>query len=460
MTSPDAAHKLPLHVLTSRLKAGDLRAADLLDACLREIEASNPRLNAYITVTADHARAQAEAADREIAAGRCRGALHGIPISLKDLIDVEGLATTAASRVRDGHRAEADAAVVTRLKEAGAVLIGKTNLHEFAFGTTSEDSAYGPARNPFDPGRSPGGSSGGSAAAVATGMCVASVGTDTGGSIRIPAAACGVVGLKPALGDVPCDGVVPLSRTLDHVGPLARTVLDAALMWEILAAQPARAWTPWPDPIRFAVPEPYFLDRLEVDVRRRFDEACGRLRSAGHSIQRVAIAEAGLISSVYLHIVLAEAAAIHAETLQSMPERYVEAVRTRLEMGRYVLAEDYVRAMRGREQIRRGVDAALAGADALLLPTLAITAPPLGLASVEIDGVREPVRSLTLRLTQPFNLSGHPAVSLPMGLSASGLPCGCQLVGPQQRTGDLLRLALACEAQVAPGSGSVGGGSG
>jgi aspartyl-tRNA(Asn)/glutamyl-tRNA(Gln) amidotransferase subunit A len=461
MTSPAEVHKRPLHVTAPSVRARELRSRDLLEACLREIEASNPALNAFITVMAEEARAAADRADREIAAGHYRGPLHGIPISLKDLIDVAGVPTTAASRVREGHTAAADATVVSRLRDAGAVLVGKTNLHEFAFGTTSDESAYGPARNPHDPRRSPGGSSGGSAAAVFTGMCLGSIGTDTGGSIRIPSAACGIVGLKATLGEIPCGGVVPLSRTLDHVGPMARTVLDVALMWEVMAGRGAGpAWEARIPPLRLAIPEPYFLERLDADVRLRFSEACDRLREAGHTIDRAPLAAAAFVPTVYLHIVLAEAAAIHAATLERAPERYVPAVRTRLEMGRYVLGEDYVRAMRGREEVARGVDAALTGVDALILPALAIPAPVLGASSVDVEGIQEPVRALTLRLTQAFNLSGHPALSIPMGLTPEGLPCGFQLVGRRGATRALLQAALACEGQVSPGPGSVGGGTG
>lgn len=452
---------LSIAVLADRLRARELRAVDLVEACLQEIERRRD-LNAFIAVFADAARAQAEEADREMAAGRSRGPLHGIPVSLKDLIDVAGVPTTAASRVREGHRASVDAPLVTRLRQAGAVLIGKTNLHEFAFGTTTEDSAFGAARNPFDPARSPGGSSGGSAIAVATGMCVASVGTDTGGSIRIPAAACGIVGLKPTFGEIPIAGVVPLSESLDHAGPMTRGVLDAALMYDVLAGRAASAgeWNPAAAPLHFIVPEPFYLDRLDSDVRARFAEACGRLRDAGHRVTRGAIEHAALVPSVYLPIVMAEAAAYHAATLESMPERYVPAVRTRLEMGRYVLGEDYVRAMRGRDALTAAVDAALGEADALLLPSLAIPPARLGAASVEIDGIKEPVRAITLRLTQTFNITGHPALSLPMGSTRDGLPCGCQIVARRGATRQLLRIALACEDQIGFGPGSVGGGTG
>ena len=217
------------------MREGRATSRSLTEGCLAAISGRNTELNAFITVTADDALRQAQAADGERTAGIDRGPLHGIPISLKDLIDVEGVPTTAASRVRDGHVARVDAAVTARLRRAGAVFLGKTNLHEFAFGTTNEDSAYGPARHPLDPSRSPGGSSGGSAVSVATGMALASIGTDTGGSIRIPAAACGLVGLKPSFGEIPLNGVVPLSSSFDHVGPLCRSVEDARLIYEVLA---------------------------------------------------------------------------------------------------------------------------------------------------------------------------------------------------------------------------------
>jgi aspartyl-tRNA(Asn)/glutamyl-tRNA(Gln) amidotransferase subunit A len=291
-------------------------------------------------------------------------------------------------------------------------------------------------------------------------MCVASLGTDTGGSIRIPSSACGTVGLKPTLGEVPTDGVVPLSTTLDHVGPMTRNVMDAALVFEALTGQPPRESAGEGTRFRFGVPEPYYLERLDVDVRARFEEACARLREEGHTIDTVAIAHAELVAPIYLHIVMAEAAAYHAATLETMPERYVPSIRLRLEMGRYVLGEDYVRAMRGRDVLRASVDAAMGDRAALLLPTLPIPAPPLGAASVDVGGATEPLRAVMLRLTQTFNLSGHPAMSLPMGVTRSGLPCGCQIVGHRGATSELLRVALACEAQIAPGSGSVGGGAG
>jgi aspartyl-tRNA(Asn)/glutamyl-tRNA(Gln) amidotransferase subunit A len=445
-----------------RLRARELTAVRVTEECLRRIEADNPRLNAFILVLGDQALRQAREADRELAAGHDRGPLHGVPISIKDLLDMRGLPTTAASRVREGHVAERDAPAIAHLRQAGAVFIGKTNLHEFAFGTTNEDSAFGPARNPHDATRSPGGSSGGSAASIAAGMALASIGTDTGGSIRVPAAACGTVGLKPSLGEVSIDGVVPLSRTLDHVGPLTQSVSDACLVYHALLGD-AHVTIPAPVPmhgLRLAVPRKYFCDVLDDEVRARFEEALDRLRTAGAHIDAIEIHHAQDLAPVYLHLVLADAAAFHAATLEAVPERYTPPVRTRLEMGRYILAEDYVRALAGRERLRREVDAALAQHDALVLPTLPIPAPLIGATSVQIGKTAEPVRNVMLRLTQLFNVTGHPAMSIPCGVTAAGLPCGIQLAGGRMQTDALIKVALACEPHIGSGWSPRSGGSG
>jgi aspartyl-tRNA(Asn)/glutamyl-tRNA(Gln) amidotransferase subunit A len=420
--------------------------------CLDRIEERNSSINAYITVFAEQALAEARQADAEIARGGYRGALHGVPISLKDLIDVEGVPTTAASRVRDGHLAARTARTAARLRDAGAVFLGKTNLHEFALGPTSEESAFGPVRHPLEPSRSAGGSSGGSAASVLDGQAYGSIGTDTGGSVRIPAAACGLVGLKPSIGEVPVDLVVPLSTTMDHVGPLSRSVEDAGILYDALCGVATGPREPLPIAgLRLGVPRGYFFAVLDPQVGAAFDAACARLADAGARLEDVDIPHAADIAAIYLHIALAEAAAYHAKMLDSRAEDYTPGVRTRLEMGRYILAEDYVRALRGRQVLIGEVDAALRGCHALVLPSLAIPAPKLGAATVKVGTVEEPVRNLMLRLTQLFNITGHPAISIPCGRTAEGLPIGAQLVGSLNRTGDLLRAAAAAEPYFGPG---------
>lgn len=431
-----------------RIRTKTLSSEALTEACLARIAARNDTLRAFITVTSASARAEARQADAELAAGHDRGPLHGIPTALKDLIDQAGVPTTAGSHVASTAPATADAIATSRLRAAGAVIVGKTNLHEYAFGTTSEDSAFGAVRHPLDQARSPGGSSGGSAAAVLDGMAIASVGTDTGGSVRIPSACCGLVGLKPSFGEVPLDGVVPLSTTLDHVGPIVRTVADAAAMHAVLARiAPRDLNPPAPSKLRLGRLRGYFEELLDDGVRAAYEQAIGRLIAAGVAVDDVTVPHAADMPAIYLHVVLPEAAAWHAATLERCPERYTPNVRLRLEMGRYVLAEDYLRALAGRRVIAEELDRALDGVDALALPTLPIVAPVIGEETVLMAGRREPVRAAMLRLTQPFNLSGHPALALPCG-TASGLPASLQLVGRHARTWRLLEIGAALAAIV------------
>ena len=455
----------------ARLRDGRTTAVELVAGCLDAIARLDGCLNAFITVAADAARAAARQADRDRAAGRPTGLLHGIPVSVKDLLDLRGLPTTAASRVRAGHRAAADAPVLAALRRAGAIFIGKCNLHEFAFGTTGADSAFGPTRNPHAPAHAAGGSSSGSAVSVATGMALASIGTDTGGSVRIPAAACGVVGLKPTFGELSCDGVVPLARTLDHVGPLALTVGDAAVVYRVLAAG-GRAPAAEDDAaggdgragaVRLGLPRRYFLDHLDAAVRAAFEAAVGRLQAAGARVAPVAIPHAAEIAGAYRRTQLREAAAAHAATLRTRAGEYSPAVRRRLEQGLSVGRAEYERAQQMRALLRREVDAVLAGRQALILPTLPIPAPRLDAADTQADAAAGPagdaggeaaggrpdgVRALMLRLTQLFNLTGHPAISIPCGATPDGLPCAVQLVGRRGATGRLLELAARCEGAI------------
>jgi len=440
----------------------DLSPIELTRACLDRIDAGNADLRAFITVMREQALAEAARSEEEIVSGHYRGALHGIPVSVKDLVSIAGTPTTSGSNVPARHPRR-DAPVVVNLRRAGAVIVGKTNLHEFAFGTTSDETAFGAVRNPHDRSRSAGGSSAGAAVALVEGMCFGSVGTDTGGSIRIPAAACGVTGLKPTLAEISTEDVVPLSTTCDHVGPLALSVTDTALMYFAMLdgdARLERLSPPAEGELRLGVPEPYFLDKLDEGTRAAFAGARARLLGAGHSIANVSIDHVDRTADVYLHIVLPESSWYHAPLLKQHADKYSPGVRLRLEMGRYILAEDYVRALNGRTALRRAVDRALDGLDALVLPALAIGAPPLGAASVAIDGAQEPVRAMMLRLTQLFNVTGHPAIAIPCATGADGLPRSVQLVGHRGGTERLLAVAAALERQITGGPGSVGGGAG
>jgi aspartyl-tRNA(Asn)/glutamyl-tRNA(Gln) amidotransferase subunit A len=454
ITPPDLRSIAEVAPLVAR---HELNPRDLVATCLARIEARR-ELNAFITVLADAALADAEHASKEIAAGRYRGPLHGIPISVKDLVDIAGTPTTSGSAVPPRHP-RVDAVVVQRLRAAGAVIIGKTNLHEFALGTTTEETAFGMVRNPFDQSRSAGGSSSGAAVALVEGMAYGSIGTDTGGSIRIPSAACGTAGLKPSYGELSCEGIVPLSTTCDHVGPMTRTVGDARLMFSALKGETTPRPAAHPK-FRFGVPSGYLLERLDPEVRAALNRVREALTGDGHVVVDVRLENAQITPDVYLHIVLPEATEYHRPLLEAHGAAYSPGVRLRLEMGKYVQAEDYVRAMKLRTMLTGNVDRALAGCDALLLPALAIPAPSLGATTIDIDGTAEPVRAAMLRLTQVFNVTGHPAIAIPAGRTSTGLPVGMQLVGARGHTASLLAVAEAVESQITGGPGSVGGGTG
>ena len=429
-------------------RAHTVTSEEATELCLARIRQRNAELRAFIHVMAAEALQQARQADRELADGHDRGPLHGVPISIKDLIDVRGTVTTAASEVRrTAAPATEDAPVVAHLRNAGAVCVGKTNLHEFALGTTSEDSAFGAVKNPLDPSRSAGGSSGGSAVSIVTGIALASVGTDTGGSIRIPASACGIVGLKPSYGEVSTDGVIPLSPRLDHVGPLAQSVADAWTMFRILAGEmrPAALDAMANGDIHLKILRPYFCELLDDEVRSRFESALETFRRTGMRTGDHTLRHAQVITDVYTKIAAREAFLYHQPTLDATPEQYTAPVRQRVELGRVISDEDFLKALNAQADLRDEVDAALAGCDALVLPTLPIPAPKLGAEMVRVGDGEQPTRSMMLRETQLFNLTGHPAISIPCGKTAGGLPVGLQLVGHRGQTNALVRVALACE---------------
>lgn len=430
------------------LREGTTSARDLLEACLSRIAALQPATNAFIHVTAEQARHAADAADAELRDGHDRGLLHGIPVSLKDLLDEAGVVTTAGSRSMT-RVAEVDAPAVANLRAHGAVFVGHTNMHEFAMGTTSEDSGFGAVRHFRDRSRSAGGSSGGAAVAVATGMSHVAIGSDTGGSIRIPAAACGLVGLKPAWGEVPLQGVVPLSPTLDCVGPLATCVEDA---WDVLQALRVRGPLPpcpAPTPIeslRAGVLRAYGWTRVAPEITRRVDEAIAVLQRAGVALQDVPLTSAPAIVPTYGTIVMREAIDFHAPRLPAHADAYTPAVRARLQTAPRPGDDEYAAALATRALIEADVARLLTTVDVLLLPGSAITPPPLGQSHVHWSDGEELTRAAMLRMTQPFNLSRHPAIVLPLPPTADGWQPSLQVVG--RTTSSMIAAARAIEAHL------------
>jgi aspartyl-tRNA(Asn)/glutamyl-tRNA(Gln) amidotransferase subunit A len=429
---------------------------------IARIEQLNPKLNAYITVTAELALAQAKKAEAELFAPggrkgyRDRGPLHGIPISLKDNIYTAGIRTTAGSKILKDFVPLHDAEVWTKLRGAGAILLGKTNLHEFAYGVTTDNPHYGPTRNPWDLARIPGGSSGGSASALAAGISYGSIGTDTGGSIRIPASLCGTVGLKPGLGRVSAEGVVPLSPRLDFVGPLARTVGDASLLLAPIfvrgKAEPRPSSIPKRSQtrkFRLGLPTEFFFDVVSEDVYFAFHAAMQSLQEHGVTVKDISIPLLNETEEAGNHIAWAEATHYHQQAgwFPAHAADYGEDVRSRLEMGTKVSATTYLQALEAREKFIQQFHLALEESeiDALVVPATPIAAPLIGEESSPIGKDNHPTRALLLRLNRPANLAGVPAISIPCGFTSAGLPIGLQFIGVV--TDELLLLHIAQVAQ-------------
>jgi len=440
-----------------------LSPVEITKLMLTRIEQLNPQLNAYITITADQALTQAKKAETELFAPRGRkghrdrGPLHGIPISLKDNICTASIRTTAGSKILKDFVPKQDAAVVTQLKQAGAILLGKTNMHEFAYGVTSNNPHYGPVHNPWDLSRIPGGSSGGSAAAVAAGLCYGSIGTDTGGSIRIPASLCGIVGLKPTLGRVSVEGVIPLSHKLDCVGPLARTVQDAAILLERILHRAKGE----PDPrtpkkssakarkFTLGVPKEFFLEVISPDVRAVFEASLAALKKQGARIKEISIPLLKETEDAGNQIAWAEATHYH-QSQDWFPARaaeYGEDVRSRIEMGTKVSATVYLSALELREKFIQQFHLAMedAAIDAVAVPSTLITAPLVGDERIHLGDHDHATRALLLRPNRPANLAGVPAITAPCGLTPDGLPVGLQLIGAAAHEHLLLQIAHSFE---------------
>jgi aspartyl-tRNA(Asn)/glutamyl-tRNA(Gln) amidotransferase subunit A len=448
---------LPILELAPMLARREVSPCELTDDVLDRIEQLNPRLNAYVHIDPAMVRRQARQAEKEITRGKYRGPLHGIPIALKDNILTAGVPTTAGSRILDDFVPSGDASIVRQLRRAGAILIGKTNLSEFAYGTETDNPRFGRTLNPWDTQRIPGGSSGGSAAATAAFMCPAAIGTDTGGSIRIPSALCGIVGLKPTFGRVSCHGVIPLAPSLDHVGPLARRVLDAALILGAIAGydrlDELSLRNPVPDyfahatqsskRFRVGLPQEFFFDELDRDVDRAVRAAAATLEGRGIQIEEVSLPHVPESVEASTQLAYAEATSFH-QSAGYFPARaadYAPDVRGRLEEGARILATDYLRALGIRRLVRKDFHQALLRVDAILVPTVPIPAPCVDEQTVVINSHRVPVRSSLIRFNRPSNLTGLPAITVPCGLTSKGLPIGLQLIGRAFEETTILRLA-------------------
>ncbi len=445
--------------LSGLIRRRKLSPVELTLDLLARIERLDVRLNSYITIASDLALAQARRAEKEIARGDWRGPLHGIPICLKDLFHTRGVRTTAGSRILRNFVPAENADVVDRLFEAGAILLGKTNLHEFAYGATNINPHYGSVLNPWANARMSGGSSGGSAAAVVAGLAVASLGTDTGGSIRIPAAACGCVGLKPTHGRVSLSGVIPLAPSLDHVGPICRSVEDAALMLEVIAdGSPegpvrrrkvgerfATGLRKGLRGLRLGVPRQYFFDHLQREVRRNTLEAIALMEQAGAEVRQVDLKWLGETARLASEITVAEALVYHAKWLGKKSADYGPDVRIRLKEGMETSALTYLQAQEARRAYAQEFDKALHSVDVLVVPTLPVAAPRITDTEVDAGRQKENVRMALLRLTRPGNLTGLPAITLPNGFTADHLPTGLQLIGRRFDERTLLQAAHAYE---------------
>jgi len=449
--------------VASLFRKRKLSPIELTKLILARIEQINPKLNAYITVTAELALAQAKKAETELFAPRGskghrdRGPLHGIPISLKDNIYTEDIRTTAGSKILAKFIPQHDAAVVTKLKEAGAVILGKNNMHEFAYGVTSNNPHFGPVHNPWDLLRIPGGSSGGSAAAVAAGLCYGSIGSDTGGSIRIPASLCGIVGLKPTLGRISVEGVIPLSPKLDCVGPLTRTVHDAALLLEPIlprvkgepSFRSSRTLSAKPPKFTLGVPKEFFFDVISEEVRLMFTEALHSVRAPKVRIKEVSLSLLEETEYAGNQIAWAEATHYHQQSgcFPSRSAEYGEDVRTRLALGTQVPATTYLAALETREKFIQQFHLALedAGVDALAVPTTPIIAPLIGQEAIHLGDKEYSTRALLLRPNRPANLAGVPAISVPCGFTSAGLPVGLQFIGAVADEHLLLQIAHTFE---------------
>ena len=461
-SSTTSSRQLTISEAAKLFRAKKLSPVELTQDCLARIERLNPKLNAFITVTADSALAEARRAEAEMLQGQSRGPLHGIPIALKDLVDTAGVRTTAASGLFKDRVPTEDAEVVRRLKSAGAVFLGKLNMHEFAYGGSSVISYFGPVHNPWAADFSPGGSSGGSAAAVAAGLCLAAIGSDTGGSIREPSAYCAIVGLKPTYGRVSTTGVIPLAWSLDHLGPMTRSVMDAALLLQAIAGYDPRDIAsldlPVPDyvtplsaptaSLRLGILRAHFYDELQPDILAATNSALAVLQKLTAGIRDLGTFPDtdvySIIADTGFTILLAEAYAYHQEYVSKSPDLYQASTLQRIRNGSQISTTAYVNSRRKLDELRRSAHRLFDSVDLLITPASPV--PPFSIEELSADpNTLRAKEILMLRNTRPFNVLGLPTISVPCGFTSHGLPIGLQISGPSGDEATVLRLAHAYE---------------
>lgn len=452
---------LTIGELSKLIKKKEVSPVEVTTSFLERINQLDGQINAYITVLEDEARQSSQEAERAILSGNYLGPLHGVPIAVKDLFLTKGIRTTAGSKILADFFPKEDATVIQRLKEAGAVIIGKTNLHEFAYGSTTDNPHYGPTRNPWDMERIPGGSSGGSAAAVVASLCSGSLGSDTGGSIREPAALCGIVGIKPTYGRVSRFGVIPLAWSLDHAGPITKDVEDSALILNAIAGRDPRdsasSDVPVPDytralggevkGLRLGIPKEYFFEEIDDEIGEHVKKAISVLQTLGVAAEEVSLPYVKYSRTLLWILVGAEASSYHEPFFRTRIEEYGRDVRANLEVAQFMLASHYLKAQRVRNILRENLLEVLKKVDVIVCPTTPVPAPKIGERDFKIRmGDRETTVTGGLgRLTCPFNLSGLPAISLPCGFTSLGLPIGLQIAGRPFDEETVLKVARAYE---------------
>ena len=454
---PDTLHYRSVWELSGLIRRREVSPVELVDACLARIAATEPTLNSFITLLPEPARAAARRAEAEIVRGNYRGPLHGIPVGLKDLFHTAGVRTTSGTRIYDNYVPAADCTVAARFGQAGAILLGKLNMHPLAYGPTGENADYGHMRNPWNPERITGGSSGGSGSAAAAGQCAITMGSDTGGSVRIPAALCGIVGLKPTYGRVSRAGLTPLSWCLDHPGPMTRTVEDAALTMNAIAGpdpqDPATADVPVPDytaaltgevrGLRIGVVKEYFDNEIDAGVANIIQRAIGVLGELGAEIVEVSLPLYDYAQPISNAILSAEATTAHRDTLLNDGDRLYPQVRERLEEGLFISAAEYLRAQQARQVFCAQVAGLLRDVDLLAGPAMPVTAPPILERRIEVGGQSLPATPLLTKYTRVYNITGSPAIAVPCGFADDGLPVGLHLAGRNFDEATVLRAAYA-----------------